>query len=86
MDWREEATHMTEKDSGLAYCCLVVAESRNHRQDQTSGGLEVEADTKLHEQAAVASRKSQVFHGMPMDSMFEGQMAERVLRQVLKRA
>jgi hypothetical protein len=57
MDWREETMHMTEKDSGLAYCYLVVAESRNHRRDQTSGGLEVEADTKLHEQAAAASQQ-----------------------------
>jgi hypothetical protein len=47
----------TQKDFGLECCYRVVAGSQNHRQDQTFGGLEVEVDTRLYEQAAVASQQ-----------------------------
>jgi len=57
MDCCEEARHKTEKGCGLTYCCLVSAGSRNHQQDQTSGGPEVEAGTKLHGQAVGASQQ-----------------------------
>ena len=78
---------MTEKECGLAYCYLVVAGSRNRRQDQTSGGLEVvEAGMKLRGQVAVASLQEQAFRGKPMDLMSEGQMAGPVLKQESKQA
>ena len=57
MDCCEEARHKTEKGRGLACCYLVSAVSRNRQQDQTSGGLEVEAGTKLHGQAVGASQQ-----------------------------
>jgi hypothetical protein len=86
MDWREEAMHMTERGCGLKCCCLVAAGSRNHRQDQTSGVLEVEAGTKLRGQAVVASQKQQVSRGKLTGLKCEGRMAELALRQELKQA
>lgn len=85
-DWREEAMRMTQKDFGLECCCLVVAGSQTHRQDQTSGGLEVEVDTRLYGRAVVASQQPQAYRGKPVDSKFEGRKAVAVLKQVLRRA
>jgi hypothetical protein len=85
-DWREEVMRRTQKDFGLECCCLVVAGSQTHRQDQTFGGLEVAADTRLYGQAAAASQQQQAYRGKLVGSKFEGRMAVVVSRQVSRRA
>jgi hypothetical protein len=76
----------TRKGFGPECCCPVEAGSQNRRQDQTFGGLEVEADMRLYGQAAVASQQQQVYRGKPMDLKCEEQMAVVVLRQVWRLA
>lgn len=85
-DWREEEMHMTERRCGLKCCCLFAVGSRNHRQDLTSGGLEVEAGTKLRGQAAVASQQQQVSRGKLMGLKCEERMAGLASRQELQQA